>query len=87
MYHKFIGDILKDANTQSDIHSSNPERNPLLRPESVDSPLTETGIKQSVTRWPEAALLKHEVIVVSPLHHAIKTARISVADHVPTEQK
>jgi broad specificity phosphatase PhoE len=79
-YHNLLSDVLKDAGVKADVHSDDPKVNPWLRPELVDSPLTETGKEQCAARRPQASLLTPQVIIVSPLLRALQTAKISFAD-------
>lgn len=80
-YHNLLGDILRDVGIKPNVDSLDPAINPWLRPEIVDSPLTETGKAQCREQRPTASLLNPELVVVSPLLRAIQTAEISFADH------
>jgi broad specificity phosphatase PhoE len=84
-YHNLLGEILRDAGVKLDIDSRDPKINPWIRPEIVDSPLTELGKGQCHDRRPEAALLNPQLVVVSPLLRAIQTAKISFGDHDRSE--
>jgi broad specificity phosphatase PhoE len=84
-YHNLLGEILRDAGVKLDIDSRDPKINPWIRPEIVDSPLTELGKEQCHDRRPEAALLNPQLVVVSPLLRAIQTAKISFGDHDRSE--
>jgi broad specificity phosphatase PhoE len=76
-----LGDVLRDAGIQLDHESRDPSINPWIRPDIVDSPLTETGIQQCSARRAQASLLNPQVMIVSPLLRAIQTAKLSFADH------
>lgn len=80
-YHNLLGEILRDAGVRTNIDSRNPKINPWIRPEIVDSPLTELGKEQCHDRRPEAALLNPQLVVVSPLLRAIQTAKITFGNH------
>lgn len=81
-WHNLIGDTWREFKIPLSLDSPNPGMNPFVRPEMVDSPLTELGRLQSMDRRPEASLLQPELVVVSPLQRAIQTARISFQDHL-----
>ena len=80
-YHNLIGDIWRELQVPMDLDSSDHSKNPFLRPEILDSPLTETGRQQCHAQRAQASLLKPELIVVSPLQRAIQTALLTFADH------
>ena len=76
-YHNLLGDVLRDAGIKPDIFSSDPSINPWVRPEIVDSPLTELGKRQCIGQQKIARLLKPQVMIVSPLLRAIQTSKLS----------
>jgi broad specificity phosphatase PhoE len=80
-YHNLLGDVLREVGVRPDIFSSDPSINPWIRPEIVDSPLTELGKCQCKGQREVASLLKPEVVVVSPLLRAVQTAKLSFADY------
>jgi len=80
-YHNLLGDVLRDAGIRPDIFSSDPAVNPWIRPEIVDSPLTELGKRQCEGQRASASLLNPEAVVVSPLLRAVQTAKLSFADY------
>ena len=80
-YHNLLGDVLRDVGVRPDIFSSDPAINPWIRPEIVDSPLTELGKSQCKAQRPVASLLHPEVVIVSPLQRAVQTAKLSFADY------
>jgi broad specificity phosphatase PhoE len=80
MYREMLGRAI-------DIEDTDPSKNPFIREETLDSPLTEKGRLECAARRNQAALLKPEVIIVSPLHRAIQTSMLSFADHVDTGVK
>jgi broad specificity phosphatase PhoE len=84
-YHNLMGEILRDAGVKLDIDSRDPKINPWIRPEIVDSPLTELGKEQCHDRRPEAATLNPQLVVVSPLLRAIQTAKITFGAHDRSE--
>lgn len=79
-YHNLLGDILRDAGVKPSVDSLDVTINPWLRPEIVDSPLTETGKEQCEEQRNLASMLNPELVVVSPLLRTIQTARISFSD-------
>ena len=83
-YHNLLGDVLRDVGIKPDILSSDSSINPWIRPEIVDSPLTELGKHQCEGQRAVASLLKPEAMVVSPLMRAVQTAKLSFADYETT---
>jgi len=83
-YHNLLGDVLREAGVRPDIFSSDVSVNPWVRPEIVDSPLTELGKNQCRNQRNKAVTLKPEVVIVSPLLRAIETANLSFADYAET---
>lgn len=83
-YHNLLGEVLREAGLTPSVDSKDPAINPWLRPEIVDSPLTETGKDECRQQCAKASLLSPKLVVVSPLLRAIQTAQISfqhVYDH------
>eukprot|EP00537_Pseudo-nitzschia_pungens_P005412 CAMPEP_0172360382 /NCGR_PEP_ID=MMETSP1060-20121228/4413_1 /TAXON_ID=37318 /ORGANISM="Pseudo-nitzschia pungens, Strain cf. cingulata" /LENGTH=383 /DNA_ID=CAMNT_0013082359 /DNA_START=92 /DNA_END=1243 /DNA_ORIENTATION=- len=80
-YHNLLGDVLRDAGIRPDIFSADPTINPWIRPEIVDSPLTELGKRQCEEQRAGASLLKPQAVVVSPLLRAVQTAKLTFADY------
>ncbi len=76
-YHNLLGDVLREAGFRPSVDSKDPAINPWLRPEIVDSPLTETGKDECRQQCATSSLLSPELVVVSPLLRAIQTAQIS----------
>jgi len=76
-----LGEVWRDNGFVIDIDAADPAKNPLRREEIVDAPLTLRGRTESAARRAHAALLRPQLVVVSPLHRAIQTARLSFADH------
>ena len=83
-YHNLLGDVLRDAGIKPDIFSSDTAINPWVRPEIVDSPLTEKGKRQCEGQQKVAALLKPQIVVVSPLLRAIQTSKLSFQEYEST---
>jgi broad specificity phosphatase PhoE len=84
-YHNLMGDILREAGIKVDIDSMDPTINPWIRPEIVDSPLTETGKWQCAQQQPIAKRLNPELVVVSPLTRTLQTATISFAEYCESD--
>jgi broad specificity phosphatase PhoE len=80
-YHNLLGDVWRELKIPIDLDSNDISKNPFLRYEIADAPLTESGRQQSMARRPEAALLNPQVVIVSPLLRAIQTSYLSFADH------
>jgi broad specificity phosphatase PhoE len=76
-YHNLLGEVLREAGLKPSVDSMDPAVNPWLRPEIVDSPLTEKGKEECRQQCATASLLNPELVVVSPLLRAIQTAQIS----------
>jgi len=87
-YHNLICDVWREEGRAIDFDSTDPTLNPVVRPELLDPPLTETGRQQCSLRRLECSLLSPELIVVSspelivvsPLLRCIQTAKISFRD-------
>ena len=62
------------------MYDPDPNINPFVRPEIVDSPLTEHGRAQCASQRSKASILNPEILIVSPLHRAIQTAQITFED-------
>jgi broad specificity phosphatase PhoE len=80
-YHNLVGEMLREAGVTVNIDSMDPTVNPWLRPEIVDSPLTETGKWQCAQQQQVVTTLNPELVVVSPLTRTLQTAKISFAEH------
>jgi len=80
-YHNLLMDFSKSLGNSFDIDDTNPQRNPLVKSEIQDSPLTLQGRLEASAQRTGAAVLTPQVVIVSPLHRAIQTALISFADH------
>jgi broad specificity phosphatase PhoE len=85
-YHNLLGEVLREAGLKPSVDSMDPAVNPWLRPEIVDSPLTEKGKEECRQQCTTASLLNPELVVVSPLLRAIQTAEISFG-HVFDQSK
>jgi len=83
-YHNLLGDVLRTAGVTPSVDSFDPAINPWLRPEIVDSPLTETGKDQCRNQCELASKLTPELVIVSPLLRALQTAKISFGACYPT---
>jgi broad specificity phosphatase PhoE len=81
-YHNLLGDMWREMGQAVVLDSPDPAQNPFIRPEIVDSPLTESGRQQCLARRPVAAALSPQAVIVSPLHRAVQTAQLSFADHM-----
>jgi broad specificity phosphatase PhoE len=75
--------VLDDAGRRvEDIYHNDPQINPFVRPEIIDSPLTHHGRNQCAAQSAMAANnLDPQVILVSPLVRAIETASITFQTH------
>lgn len=80
-YHNLLGDLYRELKMPIDMDSSDPQKNPFIRPEILDSPLTDTGRMQCENMRSEvSSTLNPELVVVSPLLRAIQTGYLSFAD-------
>jgi broad specificity phosphatase PhoE len=80
-YHNLIYRILDESGRPvQDVYDPDPAVNPFVRPEIVDSPLTEHGRAQCASQRSKASSLQPELLIVSPLHRAIQTAQITFED-------
>lgn len=85
-YHNLLGEIFRDFyGNPVNLDDKDPETNPFIRPEILDSPLTEKGRQECANRRVDASLLNPQAVLVSPLHRAIQTAMLSFGDHITTE--
>lgn len=85
-YHNLLGEFWHELERPIDMDSMNVEKNPFVRPEILDAPLTETGRQQCIQQKDVASRLNPQLVVVSPLQRAIQTALLSFAhcrDTVP----
>ena len=80
-YHNLLGDVTRAFGKDFHIDDPDPAVNPFVKPEIQDSPLTHKGRQEAASQRAGAAMLKPEVIIVSPLHRAVQTALISFKDH------
>jgi broad specificity phosphatase PhoE len=80
-YHNLVGEMLREAGVKVNIDSMDPSVNPWLRPEIVDSPLTEMGKWQCAQQQQVVTRLNPELVVVSPLTRTLQTAKISFSEH------
>ena len=80
-FHNLICDIWREKGLPIDFDSDDFDLNPVIRPEFLDPPLTETGRQQGIARREECASLSPELLIVSPLLRCIQTAKLSFRDH------
>ena len=77
-YHNLLGELHREHHGKPvELDDKNVQMNPFLRPEILDSPLTEKGRLQCVEKANEASLLSPQVMLVSPLQRAIQTAELT----------
>ena len=82
-YHNLLYKMMGEAgNPVEDIYERDPKKNPFVREELIDSPLTSQGRDECLAKREEAKRLNPELIVVSPLHRAVQTAQLTYADRV-----
>jgi len=82
-YHNLIYTMMAEHGSPvEDIYDTDPKRNPFVRSELADSPLTSLGRDQCLEKRQLANSLNPELIVVSPLHRAVQTAQLTFADFV-----
>jgi broad specificity phosphatase PhoE len=81
-YHNLIYKVLQDNGVEiEDIYSKDSVTNPFVRPEIVDSPLTELGRAQCAKqRQKLSKAINPELLIISPLHRALQTAQITFQD-------
>ena len=80
-YHNLICDIWREKGLPIDFDSHDSNLNPVIRPEFLDPPLTETGRQQGIARRNQCASLSPQLVIVSPLLRCIQTAKLSFRDH------
>ncbi|KAL7472923.1 hypothetical protein ACHAXS_013305 [Conticribra weissflogii] len=81
-YHNLICDMWREAGKPIDFDSSDPNLNPVVRPEFLDPPLTALGIQQCSSQRKLCSTLSPELVIVSPMLRCIQTAKLSFRDHV-----
>ncbi len=72
----------REAGKPIDFDSSDPNLNPVVRPEFLDPPLTALGIQQCSSQRKLCSTLSPELVIVSPMLRCIQTAKLSFRDHV-----
>lgn len=80
-YHNLLGKTWRELGRGVDISSNDPARNPFVRPEILDAPLTALGRAEAIEKQALAGQMSPELVVVSPLYRAIETAYYTFADH------
>ncbi|KAL7542038.1 hypothetical protein ACHAXR_011462 [Thalassiosira sp. AJA248-18] len=81
-YHNLICDMWRELERPIDFDSSDPNLNPVVRPEFLDPPLTALGMQQCSSQRDLCAALNPELVIVSPMLRCIQTAKLSFRDHV-----
>jgi len=79
-YHNLMWRIYDNLGLRIDLNDIDPIKNPFVRPEIVDSPLTAKGKMQCVSKKQQASQLNPELIIVSPLLRTMQTAHITFSD-------
>lgn len=80
-FHNLICDIWREKGLPIDFDSQDPGLNPVIRPEFLDPPLTDTGRQQCKDRRTQCASLSPDLVIVSPLLRCIQTAQLSFWHH------
>jgi broad specificity phosphatase PhoE len=80
-YHNLICDMYREFSIPIDFDSADPKKNPVVRPEFLDPPLTALGIEQCSSQRELCANLSPECLIVSPMLRCIQTAKLSFRDH------
>jgi broad specificity phosphatase PhoE len=88
-YHNLLYRVMQEVGLEvTDIYASDPVANPFVRPEIVDSPLTELGRAQCAEQR-QAVVdeydLTPQLVIVSPLHRALQTAQITFQDSLDAD--
>jgi len=81
-YHNLICDMWRELDRPIDFDSSDPNLNPVVRPEFLDPPLTALGMQQCGSQRELCSALSPELVVVSPMLRCLQTAKLSFRDHV-----
>lgn len=80
-YHNLLFYVLRDAGAGiANVYDTDPMKNPFVRPEIVDAPLTEQGKLECEALRERASTLRPELILVSPLRRAIQSAQLTFGD-------
>ena len=80
-YHNLICDMYREFSIPIDFDSTDPTKNPVVRPEFLDPPLTALGIEQCSAQRELCSNLSPECVIVSPMLRCIQTAKLSFRDH------
>ena len=80
-YHNLICDMYREFSIPIDFDSPDPTKNPVVRPEFLDPPLTALGIEQCSAQRTLCRGLSPELVIVSPMLRCIQTAKLSFRDH------
>lgn len=80
-FHNVICEMWRELGKPVNLSSHDPTLNPMKRLEVKDSPLTEVGRQQCLTRNEQASFLNPEIVVVSPLLRTLQTAELSWGAH------
>ena len=83
-YHNLICDMWRELDRPIDFDSSDPNLNPVVRPEFLDPPLTALGMQQCSSQRDLCSGMSPELVIVSPMLRCIQTAKLSFRDHVST---
>ncbi|KAL7500711.1 hypothetical protein ACHAWT_008695 [Skeletonema menzelii] len=81
-YHNLICDMWRELGKAIDFDSSDPNLNPVVRPEFLDPPLTALGQQQCSSQRELCNSLSPDLVIVSPMLRCIQTAKLSFRDHV-----
>jgi len=79
-YHNLICDMWRELDRPIDFDSSDPNLNPVVRPEFLDPPLTALGMQQCRSQRDLCNGLAPELVIVSPMLRCIQTAKLSFRD-------
>lgn len=80
-YHNLICDMWRELDRPIDFDSSDPNLNPVVRPEFLDPPLTALGMQQCRSQRDLCNGLSPELVIVSPMLRCIQTAKLSFRDY------
>jgi len=83
-YHNLLANVYRECGKKM---SPSDPGSPYVRPEIVDSPLTARGFEECAAWRDEASALRPELVVVSPMQRAVRTAMTTFADHMGGETK
>lgn len=80
--HNEVHRLWTEKHGSFDLSETDPEKNPLLRPDVIDAALTPKGRGQCAEQRDLASKLNVELVVMSPLLRTLQTAQLTFGDNL-----